>query len=277
MDDLIIAARTLKMTEDVILGLEKLFKLRRIDKIEKFVGLEIIRDRPNRKIFLGQQRYALEVLDRFDMTKCKPVSTPMDANQLRLYHGDGTPTDKREYLKAIGSLLYLATGTRPDLAYAVGLLSRYVAEPNHHHNAGVKRVLRYLKGTMDTRLTLGGDPTRGVIGYSDASHADDPRTGRSTTGYVFTLGDGAITWSSKRQTLVALSTTEAEYLAGTEGAKEALWIKGVMEGMGIEAGKLPSTATTMELSPYQTTASSTPEPNTSIFDTISFAVASGTD
>ena len=239
VDDLIIAARTLKMTEDVILGLEKLFKLRRIDKIEKFVGLEIIRDRPNRKIFLGQQRYALEVLDRFDMTKCKPVSTPMDANQLRLYHGDGTPTDKREYLKAIGSLLYLATGTRPDLAYAVGLLSRYVAEPNHHHNAGVKRVLRYLKGTMDTMLTLGGNPTRGVIGYSDASHADDPRTGRSTTGYVFTLGDGAITWSSKRQTLVALSTTEAEYLAGTEGAKEALWIKGVMEGMGIEAGKLP--------------------------------------
>ena len=96
----------------------------------------------------------------------------MDANQLRLYHGDGTPTDKREYLKAIGSLLYRATGTRPDLAYAVGLLSRYVAEPNHYHNAGVKRVLPYLKGTMDTRLNLGGDPTRGVIGYSDASHAE---------------------------------------------------------------------------------------------------------
>ena len=93
VDELSIAARTLKMTKDVILGLENLFKLRRIDKIEKFVGLKIIRDRPNRQVFRGQQRYALEGLDRFDMTKCNPVSTPMDANQLHLYHGDGTSTD----------------------------------------------------------------------------------------------------------------------------------------------------------------------------------------
>jgi len=116
-------------------------------------------------------------------------------------------------------------GTRPDIAYAVGAVSRYSSNPGELHWKAVKRILRYLKGTANFALEYNGGSSEKVKGYSDADWAGSLDDRRSTTGYVFTMNGAAVTWSSKKQPTVALSTTEAEYMAMTQAAKEAIWIR----------------------------------------------------
>jgi hypothetical protein len=127
------------------------------------------------------------------------------------------------YREAIGSLMYAALGTRPDISFAVSFLSQFMQNPGRAHWEAVKRVFRYLKGTKDTCLVIGGTG-KGLEAFSDADWASQEHR-HSISGYVFTIGGGAVSWSSKKQVIVALSTTEAEYIAATHAAKEALWIR----------------------------------------------------
>jgi len=120
------------------------------------------------------------------------------------------PEFKTQYQSAVGTLMYAMLGTRPDIAYAISSVSRYAANPTPAHIAAVKRILSYLKGTIDLQLTFRGELTD-LIGYLDSDWGGDPITHRSTAGFVFNIGSGAISWSSKRQPTVALSTCEAEY------------------------------------------------------------------
>jgi hypothetical protein len=137
------------------------------------------------------------------------------------------------YLQAVGALMYLATATRPDIAYAVGVLARFNKDPGLLHWKAVKHLFRYLKGTLDYKLTYG--PTQSpelFTTYSDADHAGNPDNGRSTSGYVVKIGTGAISWASKLQTIVALSTTEAEYVAATSAGQEILWLRNLFTELG---------------------------------------------
>ena len=138
------------------------------------------------------------------------------------------------YLAAVGALMYLATTTRPDISYAVGVLARFNANPGPTHWSAVKHVLRYLKGTADYGLELGPDPStsEAFITYSDADHGGDKDSGRSTGGYILKLGSGAVSWSSKLQSIVALSTTEAEYIAAVEAGKEITWMHQLLDELG---------------------------------------------
>jgi len=129
----------------------------------------------------------------------------------------------------VGALLYLATATHPDISFAVGQLSRHVASPTTEHLAAAKRVLRYLKGTSTLALTYG--TATGLTGYSDADYAADTETRRSTTGYLCNMHGAAISWTSKRQASVALSTTEAEYVAGAMAAREAVWLRRLLSDL----------------------------------------------
>jgi hypothetical protein len=131
------------------------------------------------------------------------------------------------YRTVVGSLLWLADRMRPDIAYAVGVLSQFLSSPGRVHWEAAKRVVRYLKGTIDVWLVYGRSRT-GLLGFSDSSWGSEVLNWRSMSGYAFTLYGGAICWSAKKQSVVALSTAEAEYIAMTRATKEAIWIRQYM-------------------------------------------------
>lgn len=148
------------------------------------------------------------------MSESKPISTPFDA---------------------CGSLTYAVTVARPDIAYAVGEISKFMENPNQSHVNAVKRIFRYLNHTKSLCITYGGGDTDDLlVGYTDADFARDVVTRRSTTGYVFRIGNGAITWRSQRQPTVALSTTEAEFMAISDGIKESIWLRQLLKDIGYE-------------------------------------------
>jgi len=128
--------------------------------------------------------------------------------------------------------MYAMVGTRPDLAFAQSLVSQFMTNPGPQHWMAVKRIMRYLKGTWNVRLRLGGQGLH-LVGLCDADWAGDVQDRRSTTGYVFMLGQGAISWNSKRQPTIALSTVEAEYMAASQCVKEALWLRQLLEDVGL--------------------------------------------
>ena len=133
----------------------------------------------------------------------------------------------KEYQAIIGCLTYATVATRPDLSAAVGALSEFMSNPGPEHWIGVKRILRYIKGTIDYGLKFKASNANNVElqGYSDADWAGDVTSRKSTSGYIFQLGGGAISWRSKRQNIVALSSTEAEYVALTLASQEAIWLR----------------------------------------------------
>ena len=129
------------------------------------------------------------------------------------------------YQSAVGSLVYTMIGTRADIAYAVGVVSQYMTNPGPLHWTAIKRIFHYLKDTMDHGLSYSGSPNLPVVGYCDVDYEGDIDTRRSTTGYTFLLYGGTISWNSKKQPTIALSTTKVEYMAATHAAKEAIWLQ----------------------------------------------------
>jgi hypothetical protein len=142
------------------------------------------------------------------------------------------PANETDYRQIVGKAMYAMVGTRPDIAYAVGMLGRFASKPNTHHLAMAKRLLRYLKGKPDVTIKYPrGEGTATIVGYSDADWGgSDDR--KSTTGYIFTINGAPISWTSKRQPTVALSSTEAEYMALTQAAKEATWLRRLLSDLG---------------------------------------------
>ena len=193
------------------------------------------------KLEISQAAYALTILKRFNMQESNPISTPMDknANFASKHARFSENQDAQEikiraaYPKAIGSLMFAMIATRPDIAYAVGMLSRFTACAEESHWTGVKRILRYIQGSKHRGLVYRpGDQNVTLSGYSDASYADDPTTRRSTSGYVFFIGENAVSWTSKRQTIVTLSSTESEYVAATIATQEMVWIRRLLADLG---------------------------------------------
>jgi len=160
------------------------------------------------------------------MIDCAPVATPMDENLVLEPNRESSGSeDRKRYQRAVGSLMYLMLCTRPDIAYAVSQLSRFAANPSEKHHTALKRLLRYLKGTSDYGLVIDTQGQLDILtGYTDANWGRDSDR-RSTGGYVFTFAGTAISWKSKRQATVALSSCEAEYIAECEAAKEAIWLQ----------------------------------------------------
>jgi hypothetical protein len=136
-----------------------------------------------------------------------------------------------------GAITYLSSVTRLDLALSVGQIQRAMAAPTVEHLAAAQNILRYVSGTLDYTLELGGNLD--IDAHVDSAFADDKQTGRSTNGFVITLGIGAVSWSSKRQSLVTLSTTEAEYVAASSAAREVVWLTTLLRELGIYAGTVP--------------------------------------
>ncbi|XP_020225209.1 uncharacterized protein LOC109807090 [Cajanus cajan] len=205
-----------------------------LGKLSYFLGIEFKETKGG--IFMHQSKYTTDVLERFQMLNCNPVSTPVDTgNTLDKSEGDQM-VDKTLYRQMVGSLRYVCN-TRPDIAYGVGLVSRYMETPKQSHLLAVKRLLKYVKGTIGYGLMFPNkfsSPNHNMVGYSDADWCGDKADRKSTTGYVFMLGDAPISWCSRKQSVVALSSCEAEYIAASMGACQALWLETLLEELKTE-------------------------------------------
>ena len=184
------------------------------------------------------------MVEKFGLSAARPISTPMEPNsQMSTKQCPATPNQSAKmqgvlYNEAIGSVLWLAVVSQPNTAYAIGILSQSMQNPGQAYWEALKRVIRYLGATKDLWLTLGGTKEKGQEGYCDADWASQEHQ-HSISGYSFHFSVGAVSWSSKKQNLVALSSTEAEYIAQTHAAKEAIWLKNfVSELQGEQMGPL---------------------------------------
>ncbi|KAI3791043.1 hypothetical protein L2E82_04591 [Cichorium intybus] len=201
--------------------------------------MSIARDRVTGTLKLSQTKYIKKVLEKFSMADAKARSTPL-GSQLKLSKKQSPKTgeDKEQmakvpYASAVSSLMYAMVCTRPDIVHAVGVVSRFMSNPGKEHWEGVKWLLRYLKGTTEIALCF---RRKGVVleGFADADLGGCVDSGKSTTGYVFTIGGTTISWMSRLQKSVAISTTEAEYMAIVEAAKELIWLKNFLSELGMQ-------------------------------------------
>jgi hypothetical protein len=208
------------------------FEMKDLGAAKKILGVEIIRDRKAGMLYLSQQGYIKKALGRFNMQDAKLVSTLLAPHfKLSLDLCPASDEDikymsKVPYSSVVGSLMYAMVCSRPDLAHAMSVVSRYMANPGKEHWNAVQWIFRYLRGISNACLRL-GKCTRGLVGYVDSDYAGDLDTRRSLKGYVFTIGGCAVSWKARLQATVALSTTEAEYMAISEAAKEAIWLRGL--------------------------------------------------
>lgn len=243
VDDMLIAGPNNDRINELKAQLAREFEMKDLGPANKILGMQIHRDRNNRKIWLSQKNYLKKILRRFNMQDCKPIFTPLPIN-FKLSSGMSPSSEEGRiemsrvpYASAVGSLMFAMICTRPDIAQAVGVVSRYMANPGKEHWNAVNRILQYIKGTSDVALCYGGSDFV-FRGYVDSDYAGDLDKSKSTTGYVFALASGAVSWVSKLQSIVATSTTEAEYVAATQASKEAMWLKMVMEELGHKQEKI---------------------------------------
>lgn len=232
VDDLLIIGPFLADINDIKAKLSERFHMTDLGPCKYYLGMEVTRDRPNRTLKLSQQGYIEKVLREFQMWNCSLKNdTPIDThNKLRKAEPDFEPTrgEIKWFQKAVGSLMYAMLGTRPDIAFAVSAVSRYAARPTQQHRSAVQRIFRYLRKTINYVLVFRGE-LAALAGYTDSDWAGDLDTRRSTSGYLFSVGSAVVSWSSKLQPTVALSTCEAEYIGQSNAAKEAIWLRRLLD------------------------------------------------
>ncbi|GJY72006.1 retrovirus-related pol polyprotein from transposon TNT 1-94 [Tanacetum coccineum] len=210
VDDIIFAASTPELCDLFSKIMCSKFKMSMMGKISFFLGLQISQN--PRGIFINQSKYALESLKKYGFDSCDPVDTPMVEKSKLDEDKEGKAVDPSHYRGMIGTLLYL-TASRPDLQFAICMCARYQARPTEKHLNAVKRIFRYLKGTVHRGLWYPKDSSIALTAFADADHAGCQDTRRSTSGSMQLLGDRLVSWSSKRQKSAAISSTEAEYIA----------------------------------------------------------------
>ncbi|CAL9690925.1 unnamed protein product [Knipowitschia caucasica] len=213
--------------------LKKKYKIKDMGELSYILGISVEQDREC--IFLHQRKYIQSILQKYGMDNAKPVGTPADTN-VKLKKDDevSKPVNQSIYQTMVGSLLYAAMATRPDIAQAVSTISKFNANPNTAHLTAVQRILRYLKGTQNLALKYKRSEKESLTGFSDADWAGDQDDRRSTTGNVLLLAEGAFSWLSKKQATVALSTAEAEYVALSQAAQEGTWLRRLITELGME-------------------------------------------
>lgn len=226
VDDLIFAGNDDSLVEEFKQTMKQEFEMTDLGLMRFFLGVEIRQN--SEGIHLCQKKYAQEVLERFKMVDRNSVKNPIVPGVRLSKEGGGEEVDATLYKQMVGCLMYL-TVTRPDMMYVVCLISRFMAKPREEHMMAAKRVLRYLKGTLELGIFYKKGSELNLQAYTDSDYAGDVDDRKSTSGYVFLMSGGAVCWSSRKQEVVTLSSTEAEYVVATSCACHCVWIKGVME------------------------------------------------
>jgi hypothetical protein len=243
VDDMLLVGNNMDVIKEVKSQLSSKFDMNDLGVANFILGMEIKRDRANNKLWLNQRKYVETILYRFNMHGSKSIKVPipigvkLSADQCPKTQEEEEDVSHVPYANTIGSLMYAMVCTRPSIAHAVGVFNRYMSKPRKEHWTVVKRVLRYLCGTTNYGLCyqgrLGLDSVVDIHGFVDAEWAGDLDYRRSTSGYVFNLFGGAISWMRKRQDVVALSTTEAEYMVATHASKEEIWLQRLCSCIGL--------------------------------------------
>eukprot|EP00253_Pinus_taeda_P033607 PITA_33607 len=210
------------------------FEMTDMGLLRYFLGIEV--DQNENGIFISQARYVNEVLGRFNMQECKAAITPTVMGLKLSKEDNNKDFDPSLYKSIVDSLMYLTT-TRPDIMFAVSLISRFMERPKEAHWQAAKRILRYVKETKSFGILYNVSEHSDLVGYTDSDWAGSVDDRKSTSGYVFHMGSGAISWASKKQSIVALSTAEAEYVAATAAACQAVWMRRMLRSLGREQAK----------------------------------------
>jgi hypothetical protein len=229
VDDMLSASNSRDFLNSFKAQLNQRFNLADLGPARHFLGMHITRDREKRLLSVSQKTYLEKILENAGMSQCNPVSTPMSPG-IVLQKATRSPTDDEAtaiasipYRRTIGELNYAMRTTRPDIAFAVSSLSRYMENPTIDHHRQLKHLLRYIRGTTHLTLVF-GLTNDGLIGHSDSDYAADRDDSKSTSAYVYQLFGGPVSWKAQKQSVVATSTTEAEYIGLSNASREALYL-----------------------------------------------------
>ncbi len=262
VDDLAIASDSSAEIAKIRSHLMGKFKITDDGELEYILGMKIHRDRPNKQLFVSSNQKVQDILTDFNMAMCLPTATPMDHVAISasdcptLNSPEWNEMQSIPYRECVGRLTHLMRTTRPDIAFSVSVVNRYLHNPGHKHWNAVKRILRYLNGTKDFELKIApldfsskvsvcnrssNSSTLGLSGNTDADWGGHPDTAKSTSGYAFFLGYGLISWASKVQPHTATSSTHAEYIAAYHATSECLWSRTFLGELGLLNTSLPTT------------------------------------
>lgn len=240
VDDMTLMAKSTEIINEVKKFISSKFELEDLGDIKYYLGIEI-----NKSVDgyyqLCQSNYINKIAFDYGLADAKESNVPISVNygKTTKVEDEKFLTDNTAYQKLIGSLLYVAVNTRPDIAASVSILSQRVCAPRQEDWNGLKRVVKYLKGTANLKLTLGDKQSNEMIcGYADANWAEDRFNRKSNSGYIFKVFGGPVSWACRKQNCVALSSTEAEFIALSEACQEAVWIKRLLTEMHLDI-KLP--------------------------------------
>jgi hypothetical protein len=226
VDDLLITGSSTARTNWLRKQLLSKFEMSDLGNASYYLGVEIIKTKSGS--FLNQRAYALSILEEFQMTNCNPLSVPLQEGlKLKLWQEEDM-VDAGHYRKLVEKLIYL-TNTRPDIKFAVGVLSRYMTSPREPHLQAAKQVLRYIRGTIDFGIFYIKGESSVVFGFTDSDWGSDPDDSKSISAYIFQSTGGPVTWSLRKQDVVATSSTDAEPRAVAEGIREAIWIRTLLQ------------------------------------------------
>ena len=233
VDDMIVTGNDLTEMSKLKDYLSSEFDMKDLGRLKYFLGIEV--NRSKQGIFVSKRKYVLDLLGETGMLGCEPIKSPIEQNHGLEECPDQTPVNKERYQRLVGRLIYLSH-TRPDIAYAVSVVSRFMHNPSKQHMDAVVRILRYLKSAPGKGLLFSKHGNTDILGYSDSDWAGKGDR-RSTSGYLTFVGGNLVTWKSKKQKVVSLSSAEAEYRAMVKGICELLWLKRLMGELGFSSEK----------------------------------------
>ncbi|KAK5777458.1 hypothetical protein PVK06_045425 [Gossypium arboreum] len=230
VDDLLVTGGDQIMLADFKAKMKDMFEMSDLGQMTYFLGMEVLQTQSG--IFLGQKTFAVKILNKFSMENCKPTSTLVAFGIKLSSQGDHEQVSESTYRSLIGCLLYL-TATRPDIMFVVNVLSRFMHCCDMQNLQAAKRVLRYIKGTLSHGLQFSKTENLKLVGYTDSDWAGSKDDMKSASGYAFTLGSAMFCWSSRKQSMVAQSKAEAEYVAATSAVNQAIWLRKILADLNL--------------------------------------------
>lgn len=233
VDDILLASGSLKYITKLKELFNMEFEMTDLKEVKTFLGLTIERDRKNGVLKISQKQYLESLLNRFGMGDCKPVDTPLASNLKLTKCIDQNKFTTKPYKELVGCLMYATVTSRPDICVAVNYFSGFQSCATDEHWCHLKRILRYIKGTLDMKLIFRRSDMNGILeGHVDSDWAGDVNDRKSLSGYVFRVYSSTVAWTTRKQTSVALSSAEAEYTALSVAVAEALWLRMLLKDLG---------------------------------------------
>ena len=234
VDDVLWMGNNTELLQTLKSKFMKTWECRDLGQVSEYLGMKIVRDRRNQLLTIDQIDYAMKVVKHFGQENAKPARTPLPAGYVPKPN-DGTATSEQRsyYQSIIGSLLYLTLGTRPDIAYAVIMMSQFMVNPSEEHIKKALYIVKYVATNPNGKIIYNGKQKEGFVAYSDADWAGDQISRKSVTDYIIKLAGGPVSWVSRKQKTVALSSTEAEYMSLSDTSRQIIWIESLFQEIGM--------------------------------------------